>query len=144
MTDILTAAAQEIVSNVMSEDDRRDIVENPEKWVEGMQNQIDYATGWEGIENHTGRELVDRILEILGEPVYATIAEIEDGWGSNAGEWGILGPKPTQDEEVRFVHNPVTGKWRMERQLDDGSECLTGIWYVALEHDLNAEDVAGF
>jgi len=32
-----------------------------------MQNQIEYATGpgWEDIEHHTGRELVDRIVEIL-------------------------------------------------------------------------------
>ena len=67
MKNVLTEAAQEIVGNVMSEGDRIDIVKNPVQWIEGMQNQIDYATGpgWEGIENHTGRELVDRIVEIL-------------------------------------------------------------------------------
>jgi len=67
MDDILTQAATEIAENVMSDDDRVDIVENPEKWIEGMQNQIEYATGpgWEDIEHHTGRELVDRIVEIL-------------------------------------------------------------------------------
>ena len=72
--------------------------------------------------------------------VYATIAEIEDTWGSNADEWGLLGPKPTQGEEVRFVR--TGSSWKMERQLDDGTEYLTGIWYVALEADLSDEDIA--
>lgn len=67
MVDIVKEAAQEIVSNVMSMDDRLDIMHNREKWIDGMQNQIDYATGpgWDGLENYDGQDLVEAVVNRL-------------------------------------------------------------------------------
>jgi len=77
------------------------------------------------------------------DPRYTTIREIEAVWGHSPDEWGILGPVPEPDEEVRFVFDPESRKWRFERQLDDGSEYLTGIWYAALEMDFTDADLDG-
>lgn len=72
----------------------------------------------------------------LTHEVYTTIADVEEHWGSDYSEWGLLGGEVDRSERIRFVREKGDHEWRMERRDDS-------VWYVALDATFEGDDVPG-
>lgn len=63
-----------------------------------------------------------------------TVKALEDFWGHDRDEWGLMGPPASDEEVIRFRYDDLTGPagYVLER-LDPDATSLDGPWYVAID-----------